>query len=67
MSNYSNDLNRNAHRETFKICIRCGKRKTIKASKNMWKRRAKYKTCGLCRSIERERGRIRRNAKRIVP
>lgn len=45
------------HRLAFKLCLRCGKRKTIKSSINMWKRSTKYLNCVKCREKDRLRKR----------
>lgn len=62
MSLYRSDFITRLHRMAFKLCVRCGKRKTIKASRSMWKRETKWLTCEKCREKERLRGQKRRRA-----
>jgi hypothetical protein len=49
------------HRLAHKLCIRCGKRKTIHTSVNMWKRESRYLQCSKCRIKDRNRKRRNKN------
>ena len=63
MSRYLTDQTLKLHRMAFKLCVRCGRRKVIKASRSMWRRESRFLNCSKCREKERLRARGRRNGK----